>query len=142
MNGTLKNYDGWVLTLGDTGEQIVNPPVIAAGQVFFNSYNPEGEAAACAPLGSSRGYNLRLLSPEEITVSSYNPGFPIPPIVSIIKDVPCIGDECPEDDGSGAGTTVYAVIGAAGDLGDPRTPPIGGEPGVTEVYRAENIDLQ
>ena len=132
----LRIYDGWVFELPDAGERVVNPAVIAGGTVFFNSYNPVGEQAACAALGNSRGYQIGLQRPGAPSVSDYEPGFPIPPVVAIVKDLPCVG-EC-----GSASTTTPVVIGADGTFIKVEEPLPANQASVREVYRAENTDLQ
>ncbi len=132
----LRIYDGWVFELPDAGERVVNPAVIAGGTVFFNSYNPVGEQAACAALGNSRGYQIGLQRPGAPNVSDYEPGFPIPPVVAIVKDLPCVG-EC-----GSSSTTTPVVIGADGTFIKVEEPLPANQASIREVYRAENTDLQ
>ena len=98
----VKGVNGWYMDLLGRGEQVVNPAVIAAGKVMFNTYRP-GEAASgmCTrPLGIATGYTMNLFSPSACDTdrsrSIIGGGMPIPPIIATVR-VPqgCTGDFCP-----------------------------------------------
>ena len=65
----------------DRGEQIINPPVVELGKVFFNSYQPDG-GGFCSVLGTAKGYNVSLFDPVEVNDSVFNvPALPPPPVI-------------------------------------------------------------
>lgn len=56
---------GWFLDLVSQGrgEQVVTAPVIAGGQIFFNTHRPSADTSACSnALGKATGYIVDLLS--------------------------------------------------------------------------------
>ena len=131
-----------MFSLSTTGEQIVNPAAISGGQVFFNSYNPEGEGAACSALGTARGYRIPLFAPMfDAGDDIEGGGIPIPPIIATVEldeDASCVGDECDEENRDSSVITV--CIGCEGF--DPLLVEPLDDGSLREVYRAENIDLQ
>ena len=139
---SIANYDGWVFNLGTTGEQVVNPAAISGGTVFFNSYIPDQQGAACTALGAARSYRIPLFAPtfdegEDIEGG----GIPIPPIIATVEldeDASCVGPEC---DGERSDSSVVTVcIGCSGFQPLEVKPLDDGS--LREVYRAENIDIQ
>ena len=90
--GTRYDYHGWYFELPDRGEQIINPPVVELGKVFFNSYQPDG-GGFCSVLGTAKGYNVSLFDPVEVNDSVFNvPALPPPPVIPAPVEV------CDEND--------------------------------------------
>lgn len=105
---------GWFMSFPGQGEQVVNPAVIAGGNVLFNTYKPGGaQIEACTrPLGLGTAYNMSLFNgsacgrvrSEQID----NGGMPIPPGLSTVTVARpnCEGPACNE--------TVTICIGCKG----------------------------
>ncbi|WP_324731789.1 pilus assembly protein [Pseudomonas paeninsulae] len=75
---------GWYYDLAGRGEQVINPAVIGAGKVFFNSYQPDGTSAGvCAgPKGIATGYSASLFTGAcEMTTTTLVGPPPIPPTI-------------------------------------------------------------
>lgn len=105
---------GWYMSLSGRGEQVVNPAVIAGGNVLFNSYKPGGaQLNACVrPLGLGTAYNMSLFNGSSCgrvrSEQIDNGGMPIPPGLSTVSVVKpnCTGEGCEE--------TITICIGCKG----------------------------
>ncbi|WP_439107204.1 pilus assembly protein [Congregibacter sp.] len=90
--------NGWLFSVPDRGEQIVNPAAIGGGRVFFNSYQPGGEdRGLCSPpLGIATAYDIPIFSPV-ISDGTELPGggMPIPPVIATVSiDPPGYNPDC------------------------------------------------
>ena len=81
-----EQYRGWYLDLPDKGEQVVNPAALGAGQVFFNTFQPEGGSKGfCSDLGRSKSYRLSLFRPEKTEGEDNGEGLSPPPIIQTVR---------------------------------------------------------
>ena len=137
----IDRYRGWYLDLLDRGEQVVNPAAISGGEVFFNTFQPEGGTRGfCGDLGTSKAYRVSLFQPQNDEGSEFGQGMPIPPIIVNVKldsgAQSCTGPNCgpgiiPEE-------TATVCIGCEGFNPVVIAPDTDGT--VREAYHAENID--
>lgn len=62
---------GWYITLKGTGEKVLSRALTAAGQLYFNTYEPSSSNSQCsASIGLNRSYSVRLAdaSPTSVAV--------------------------------------------------------------------------
>ncbi len=84
---------GWYMSLSGRGEQVVNPAVVAGGDVLFNSYQPGGaKVGMCTRPGVATGYQMSLFNGsscnQDRSVVITGGGMPIAPTLStvVVKD--------------------------------------------------------
>lgn len=136
-------FDGWYYVHADK-EQVVNPAATAFGQVFWNSFTPDGSNTnLCANLGTSYGYRVPLWSPsiDDLTREESGEGIPTPPVITTVKisdDDPSCTQDC--GDGDLTDDTINVCIGCNGfePIEINPTP----DSSLREAFRAENIDVQ
>ena len=137
----ITDYDGWYIDLLDRGEQVVNQSAIGGGQVFFNTFQPNGgNGGMCSNLGVSKAYRIPLFTPKNDVGEEFGEGIPIPPIIVTVR-LDSNGSSC-QGAGCGAGEltddVVTVCIGCKGF--DPvKIEPLGAEV-LNEAFRVENID--
>ena len=137
----ITDYDGWYIDLLDRGEQVVNQSAIGGGQVFFNTFQPNGgNGGMCANLGVSKAYSIPLFAPKNDLGEKFGEGIPIPPIIVTVKldsnGGSCRGVGC--GDGDVTDDVVTVCIGCKGF--DPvEIEPLGADI-LNEAFRVENID--
>ncbi|MDT4812564.1 hypothetical protein FQZ97_455280 [compost metagenome] len=93
---------GWYISLPEPGEKVLSRALIAGGDLFFNTYEPNTSAAACkAAVGINRSYKVRLLdaSPSSVAADgsgTYSDRFITSKSGGIAGDpqILCIGNTC------------------------------------------------
>lgn len=91
FDATSTAYDssgsGFYVSLTNTGEKVVNAPLVAAGKVYFGTnepLDPDDAVNSCATLGVARGYQLDLVSGQGTSTVFTGGGLPPSPIAGIV----------------------------------------------------------
>ena len=134
-----EQYRGWYLDLPDRGEQVVNPAALGAGQVFFNTFQPEGGSKGfCSDLGRSKSYRLSLFRPEKTEGEESGEGLSPAPIIQEVLLRPTEAeDERYRGDGELNKTESVTML-LEGLIGEEIQKLV--DDTLREVYRVEDID--
>ncbi|MNO74064.1 hypothetical protein D3C76_650490 [compost metagenome] len=65
---------GWFISLKGSGEKVLSRALTAAGQIFFNTYEPNSATSQCrASIGRNRSYSVRLAdaTPTSVEVGGF-----------------------------------------------------------------------